>query len=248
MVCAVFATSCSLSTNDSQGEPPCLYMSQIKDSKTLDNWHVYIRTNHEEHLLAITEEPCPLLKSEVSTGGLDRRQFGRVCADSFPGIIDFLRRKEACPVSSVVRVASEEDAENVARSRRLDYTRDFATRYAAAWSSRQPTEVAGFFTENGSFYINGRKRFSGRRRISAAVETVMTEFPDLNVQLLEIVELDYNDYEFHWRLTGTSVVNGNPIDIRGSEAWTLDGHRLIARSVRQFNTDQYEQQVAPEDD
>ena len=31
---------------------------------------------------------------------------------------------------------------------------DFATRYAAAWSSQNPRQVASFYNENGSLSVN----------------------------------------------------------------------------------------------
>ena len=41
---------------------------------------------------------------------------------------------------------------------------DFATRYAAAWSSQNPARLASLYTENGSRQLMPVLRLSGARR------------------------------------------------------------------------------------
>ena len=63
---------------------------------------------------------------------------------------------------------------------------DFATRYAAAWSSQNPVSLASFYTENGSLTVNGGAPSVGRPAISAAARGFMTAFPDMVVKLEQV--------------------------------------------------------------
>ena len=59
--------------------------------------------------------------------------------------------------------------------------RDFATRYTAAWCSRNPAMVAAFFSEDGSLTVNDDLPSVGRDAITRLALSFMRAFPDLQV-------------------------------------------------------------------
>jgi len=126
----------------------------------------------------------------------------------------------------------------------IDLT-DFATRYAAAWSSQDPEELASFYAENGSLRVNDDEPSIGRKAVTETARGFMTAFPDMVVRLVELRESD--DYvEFHWHWTGTNTGpggTGNMVDLRGYEQWTLDGDGNIVESLGHFDDVEYQQQL-----
>lgn len=54
---------------------------------------------------------------------------------------------------------------------------DFATRYAAAWSSRNPASLAAFYAEDGSLSVNAGAPSVGRVATTATAQEFMTAFP-----------------------------------------------------------------------
>ncbi len=65
---------------------------------------------------------------------------------------------------------------------------DFATRYTAAWCSQNAASVAAFFAPDGSLTINHGTPSVGREKITAAAQSFMTAFPDLQVILDSIID------------------------------------------------------------
>jgi hypothetical protein len=59
---------------------------------------------------------------------------------------------------------------------------DFATRYAAAWSSQNPASLAALYLENGSLSVNGGTPAVGRDAIIATAQGFMSAFPDMVVK------------------------------------------------------------------
>ena len=50
---------------------------------------------------------------------------------------------------------------------------DFATHYAAAWSSQDPARLASFYSENGSLTVNAGTPAVGRRAITETADGFM---------------------------------------------------------------------------
>ena len=122
---------------------------------------------------------------------------------------------------------------------------DFATRYAAAWSSQHPDHVASFYAENGSLSVNGGSPSVGRAAIGAAAQGFMTAFPDM-VVTIDSVSQEGSHAIFHWTWTGTNTGpggTGNGVRIRGYEEWTLSPDDLIAESKGHFDEAEYQRQV-----
>jgi len=106
----------------------------------------------------------------------------------------------------------------------------FAKRYAEAWCSQTPKNVAAFFAENGSLTVNDGPLAVGRAAIAEVARGFMTTFPDMVVTMDDVShepELGGRsscDAVFHWTLTGQAGAsikcNRVPLDINGNEHWT----------------------------
>ena len=122
---------------------------------------------------------------------------------------------------------------------------DFATRYAAAWSSQNPVSLASFYTENGSLTVNGSAPSVGRPAISAAARGFMTAFPDMVVKLDQVSQ-DGSHAIFRWTWTGRNSGpggTGNSVRISGYEEWTIGADGLIAESKGHYDEAEYQRQL-----
>src|SRR3954471_6417632 len=122
---------------------------------------------------------------------------------------------------------------------------DFATRYAAAWSSQNPKSLAAFYTERGSLIVNEGAPSVGRAAIAATVSSFMRAFPDMVVRL-ERVEDEGGLVVFHWIWTGTNSGPGGTdkfVRIRGYEEWTMDSDGHIAESKGHYDEGEYQRQL-----
>ena len=122
---------------------------------------------------------------------------------------------------------------------------EFATRYAAAWSSRDPVVFASFYTENGTFRINDGEPSIGRDAIEETARSFMISFPDMVVRLVELRQAN-DGVEFHWHWTGTNTGpggTGNAVDLRGYEQWRLAEDGLILESHGNMDDAEYQRQL-----
>ena len=122
---------------------------------------------------------------------------------------------------------------------------DFATRYAAAWSSQNPDSLASFYAENGSLTVNAGAPSVGRAAIRATAEGFMTGFPDMLV-VMDSVLGQGTGAVFHWTWTGTNTGpggTGRAVRIRGYEEWAFDPDGLIAESKGHFDEAEYQRQL-----
>lgn len=121
----------------------------------------------------------------------------------------------------------------------------FAARYTAAWCSQDPSQVASFFTKNGSLSINGGVPSVGRPEITEVARDFMSAFPDMVVRM-DGVEERNDAYVYRWTLTGTNSGpggTGKQVEISGYEEWSLDANGLISRSLGHFDETDYKRQL-----
>jgi len=121
---------------------------------------------------------------------------------------------------------------------------DFATRYAAAWSSKNPDSLAAFYTEDGSLQVNEGAPVRGRVAVRATAQGFMMAFPDMVVRMDSLVQTDTKTL-FYWTWTGTNTGpggTGKAIRMTGYEEWTLAGG-LIAESKGHFDEAEYQRQL-----
>lgn len=123
--------------------------------------------------------------------------------------------------------------------------RDFATRYTAAWCSKNPASVAAFFSENGSLRVNDDPPAIGRDAITQVAQSFMTAFPDLSVVMNDLLLLG-DEADYHWALTGTNTGpggTGHKVRISGYEKWRMERDGLIASSQGHFDAAEYRRQL-----
>ena len=122
---------------------------------------------------------------------------------------------------------------------------EFATRYAAAWSSQDPAALAAFYAEDGSLTVNDGKPSVGLDAVEETARAFMTGFPDMIVRMVEVRQ-EGGHVVFHWHWTGTNTGpggTGNAVDLRGFEKWILDGDGLIQESLGHFDAADYQRQL-----
>ena len=120
----------------------------------------------------------------------------------------------------------------------------FADRYTAAWNSRIPANVAGFFETDGTLFVNGTPA-TGREAIEGVARDFMTAFPDLEL-VMDGLEFATDTVKYHWTFIGTNTGpggTGNAVRFSGYEEWTLGSDGLIVQSQGRFDSDEYQRQL-----
>jgi steroid delta-isomerase-like uncharacterized protein len=128
--------------------------------------------------------------------------------------------------------------------KQIDLT-DLGTRYAAAWSSQDPTLLATFYADNGTLTVNGGPPSVGRAAVTATARAYMTAFPDMVVKMTRMGREDGHPV-FHWFWTGTNTGpggTGKSVRMTGYEVWTLDEHGRIAESKGHYDEAEYQRQL-----
>lgn len=121
---------------------------------------------------------------------------------------------------------------------------DFATRYAAAWSGKDPVAFGAFYDEAGSLVVNGAASV-GRTAIVETARSYMAAFPDMVVRLDSLRE-ESGATVFHWTWTGTNTGpggTGNAVNLTGYERWTFSAEGLILKSDGHFDNEEYQRQL-----
>lgn len=120
----------------------------------------------------------------------------------------------------------------------------FATRYAAAWSGRDPEAFGAFYEEAGSLVVNGSASV-GRPAIVETARSYMAAFPDMVVRLDSLRD-ESGATVFHWTWTGTNTGpggTGKAVNLTGYERWTFGADGLILKSDGHFDNDEYQRQL-----
>ncbi len=127
----------------------------------------------------------------------------------------------------------------------LAQLRDFATRYTAAWSSQNPASVAAFFAPNGSLSVNGVPSV-GRAAIIEVAQGFMAAFPDMQL-LMDGIVVQGDRAIYHWTFIGTNTApggTGHRVRFSGFEVWKFGDDGLIAESQGEFDSADYQRQLA----
>jgi uncharacterized protein (TIGR02246 family) len=126
-----------------------------------------------------------------------------------------------------------------------DRLKDLATRYTAAWCSRNAASVAAFYAEQGSLTINDGAPAVGRKAVTEAARGFMTAFPDM-VVAMDGAEVAGDHAVYRWTLTGTNTGpggTGKAVHNSGREEWTIGPDGLIAASKGHFDESEYQRQL-----
>jgi SnoaL-like domain len=123
--------------------------------------------------------------------------------------------------------------------------REFAKRYTAAWCSQNAASVAACYSAAGSLTINGGTPAVGPRAITDAAQSFMTAFPDLEVRMDDLLEQGEHVI-YKWTLVGTNTGpggTGHRVRISGFEDWRIGDDGLVAQSLGNFDSAEYQRQV-----
>ena len=99
--------------------------------------------------------------------------------------------------------------------------------------------------ESASLSVNEDAPAVGRQAITQVAPGFMTEFPDMQV-LLDDVVLQDDGAIFHWTLVGTNTGpggTGRAVRISGCEVWQIGADGLIANSRGHFDILEYRRQL-----
>lgn len=121
---------------------------------------------------------------------------------------------------------------------------ELARKYTAAWNSQTPANVASFFAEGATLYVNGAAA-TGRDAITEVAHSFMTAFPDM-VLLMDELEIKADKTIYHWTFIGTNSGpdgTGNKVHFSGYEEWTIGEDGLITQSDGHFDNDEYQHQL-----
>ena len=127
-----------------------------------------------------------------------------------------------------------------------DWLRTFAQRYTVAWCSQNAASVAAHFAPTGSLKINSDAPSVGRAAVAAAAQSFMTNFPDLQVLMDEVILQPGDRAIYHWTLFGTNSGpggTGHRVRISGFEEWTFSPDGLIVQSLGHFDQALYAHQL-----
>ena len=127
-----------------------------------------------------------------------------------------------------------------------DQLEDFATRYTASWCSHDPNAVASFFAVDGSIAVNGGEPAVGRTAIAELVQSFYDAFPD-TVVIMDQVRGAGDFAVYLWTYEGTNTGpggTGHAVRFNGWESWTFSADGLVAVSLGNFDSDEYERQLA----
>jgi len=122
---------------------------------------------------------------------------------------------------------------------------DFATRYAAAWSSQNPGNLAAFYSESGSLRVNAGAPAVGRAAIRVVAQGFMTAFPDMTVRMTSVSQ-EGTRARFDWIWTGTNSGpggTGKAVRMTGYEEWTFGADGFISQSLGHFDEVEYQRQL-----
>jgi hypothetical protein len=125
--------------------------------------------------------------------------------------------------------------------------KSFASRYAAAWSGKDPVRFGEFYHENGSLVVNGTASV-GRAAIVETARSYMEAFPDMVVQLDSLRE-ESGATLFHWTWTGANTGpggTGRAVRLNGYERWTFGEDGRLMKSDGHFDSAEYQRQLTGE--
>ena len=121
-----------------------------------------------------------------------------------------------------------------------------ASRYAAAWSSNDPSEVAEHYAEDGSATLNAGAPIEGRAAIARDYAApFFRDFPDATV-LMHDFRLSGRHGLFTGMLVAPERRGSASVRLLGWEEWKLDNDGLIRSSLVWFDQDDHVRQGGSE--
>ena len=122
---------------------------------------------------------------------------------------------------------------------------NFGNSYTEAWNSQNPSNVASFFSIDGSLSVNNDPPLTGREAITKFAKGFMTSFPDMKL-IMDSLVTKSSRTDYHWTFLGTNSGpngTGNNVRFSGVERWELDEEGLIKDSQGSYDAGEYNRQV-----
>ena len=136
--------------------------------------------------------------------------------------------------------AAHENESNASTTMTQDSLTNFGKNYAAAWTSKNPNDLASFFANDGILLDGSGKSAVGRDSIAYVSKIFHDEIPDIIVNLDSMVNSS-KGIKFYWTLTGTNT-RGIKIKMNGVEVMELK-NGLISKSQGSYTDEQYDRIV-----
>ena len=121
----------------------------------------------------------------------------------------------------------------------------FAKRYAEAWSSNDPGNVLALHSESSRLSVNDGEPAIGKSEIQKVVEAFMEGFPDLYIQVNDVV-IEKRGIVFYCNAIATNSApggTGNKIDIEIHEIWTFDENGKFTELSAYDDPEEFERQL-----
>jgi uncharacterized protein (TIGR02246 family) len=124
----------------------------------------------------------------------------------------------------------------------MDRVARMAADYTAAWNSKSPEAVAGFYAEDGEIVINRGEPWRMRAGIAEMAAGFYADVPDLTL-VCDDVRASGGHVIYVWTFTGHDAGSGRPLTVRGWEEWDLGEDLKVRRSRGWFDAEDYARQV-----
>lgn len=122
---------------------------------------------------------------------------------------------------------------------------EFAQGYTDAWNSKNPENMAAFYTSHGTLTVNNGTPAIGTKQLAETAKSYMDAFPDLTLTMDSLVA-NSGTYKYYWTFTGTNTGTGgtgNTVHFSGFEKWTMSNEGLIQESIGSYDADDYNRQL-----
>ena len=117
-----------------------------------------------------------------------------------------------------------------------------ATKYADAWNSKVPENVASFHDSKSQITIIRGDPSVGFEALTAMAAGFHADVPDLVLQS-DGIRSAGNHVVFMWTFTGHDAGTGNPLNVSGWEEWELDDNMKVTSSLGWFDAEDYQRQI-----
>lgn len=118
-----------------------------------------------------------------------------------------------------------------------------AADYAAAWSSKSPEAVAGFYAPDGQIVINRGEALKGRAAVADMAGGFYDAYPDLVVHCDGVRQAGSHAI-FLWTFEGHHAETGNKVTVSGWEEWDLNDDLQVVSSLGWFDAEEEARQIA----
>ena len=123
--------------------------------------------------------------------------------------------------------------------------KEFAKKYGEAWSSNDPNQVLALHSESSRLSVNDGDPAIGKSEIRQVVEAFMEGFPDLYIQVNDVV-IEERGIVFYCNAIATNSGpggTGNKINIEIHEIWTFDENGKFTEVRAYDDPEDFERQL-----